>query len=88
MQQTECEIGNILGLDARASALLVKAASRFSSEIQLSLHDIQANCKSIMGIMSLAAGNGSVITITADGNDEIAAIQAVYQIITGEGGEH
>ena len=59
MLQQEFLIVNKLGLHARASALFVKTASRFSSDVKLSREDVEVNGKSIMGIMMLAAAKGS-----------------------------
>lgn len=88
MQQHSYEIVNSRGLHARASALFVKTATTFTSEIHLGLDDLQVNGKSIMGVMTLAAHKGCVITLTANGSDEVTAVQAIGQLIRDGFGEH
>ncbi|AJE03011.1 HPr family phosphocarrier protein [Geobacter pickeringii] len=83
----EFTIVNKLGLHARASALLVKTASRFSAEIKIGREGIEVNGKSIMGIMMLAAAKGTTITVTVDGGDEAEAMAALSDIITNGFGE-
>ncbi|MGZ8866878.1 MAG: HPr family phosphocarrier protein [Thermoanaerobaculia bacterium] len=75
------EIKNKLGLHARAAAKLVHCASRFKSDIKVRKGDEEVDGKSILGILLLAAGRGSVITIKADGADERAALDAVENLI-------
>jgi phosphocarrier protein HPr len=70
-------IQNKLGLHARPAAMVVGEASRFGSEIHLNKDGLEVNAKSIMGVMMLAAGMGSQILITADGEDEELAVQAL-----------
>ncbi len=72
---------NKLGLHARAAAKFVTCASQYSSDIQISRNSQQVNGKSIMGVMMLAANKGSELTITADGEDEAAAIAALEALI-------
>ncbi|WP_298435598.1 HPr family phosphocarrier protein [Geobacter sp.] len=80
-------IVNKLGLHARASALLVKTASRFDAEIKIAREGIEVNGKSIMGIMMLAAAKGTIITVRVDGDDEAEAMAALADIITNGFGE-
>jgi len=81
-------IRNQLGLHARACALFVKAASRFKSEITVSRDDLVVNGKSIMGVMMLAAEEGSTIVVKAEGPDEAAAVAALQELVDGKfGGE-
>ncbi len=87
MIQIQIPISNKLGLHARASAKLTKLASTFKSEIQLSRNDRRVNAKSIMGVMMLAAGMGSVIGIEADGPDEELAIKALIDLVNDKFGE-
>jgi phosphocarrier protein HPr len=87
MPQTETEIVNKLGLHARASAKLTQVASGFASEVWLSRNGRRVNAKSIMGVMMLAAGKGSVIQIETRGADEDAAMQAVLKLIAARFGE-
>jgi len=74
MLQQEFEIVNKLGLHARASALFVKTASRFRSEVKLARDGIEVNGKSIMGIMMLAAAKGTRVRLSVDGDDEAEAM--------------
>jgi len=87
MPQTEAEIVNKLGLHARASAKLTQLASSFASEVWMSRNGRRVNAKSIMGVMMLAAGKGSRITIEADGPDAEAAIDAMRALIADKFGE-
>lgn len=75
------EIVNKLGLHARAAAKFVTTASNFESDIQLVNNGNQVNGKSIMGVMMLAAGKGSVIELKVDGPDEKEASQALIDLI-------
>jgi phosphocarrier protein len=84
MPQAEAEIVNKLGLHARASAKLTQLAGRYAAEIWLSRNGRRVNAKSIMGVMMLAAGKGSQITIEAEGADAEAAIAAMLQLIAAK----
>jgi phosphocarrier protein HPr len=87
MIKSSITISNKLGLHARASAKLTKAASGFASEIHLSRNGRRVNAKSIMGVMMLAAGLGSELEIEADGPDEEAATAAIRALIESKFGE-
>jgi phosphocarrier protein HPr len=87
MPQAEAEIINKLGLHARASAKLTQLAGSYASEVWLSRNGRRVNAKSIMGVMMLAAGKGSHITIEAEGADAEAAIAAMLQLIADKFGE-
>jgi phosphocarrier protein HPr len=78
---------NKLGLHARASAKLVDHASRYGSEIILKRDHHQANGKSIMGVMMLAASKGSQIELVINGDDEIAAMEDIETLIAQRFGE-
>ncbi|HIJ82240.1 MAG TPA: HPr family phosphocarrier protein [Desulfuromonadales bacterium] len=80
-------IVNKLGLHARASALFVKTASRFASEVKLSREGVEVNGKSIMGIMMLAASKGSTVCLTVSGVDETDALQTIGDLIANGFGE-
>ena len=77
----ELEIKNKLGLHARAAAKLVHTAARFKSDLKIKKGDEEVDGKSILGILLLAAGRGSVVTVRADGEDERAALEAVEKLI-------
>lgn len=87
MQQQEFEIVNKLGLHARASALFVKTASKFQSEVKLARESVEVNGKSIMGIMMLAASKGTKIRLTVEGTDEDEAMQTIGALIIDGFGE-
>ncbi len=87
MLQQECEIINKLGLHARASALFVKTASRFQSEVKLAREGVEVNGKSIMGIMMLAAAKGTMVRLTVEGADEGEAFEAIVALINDGFGE-
>ena len=79
----EFTISNKLGLHARPAAMFVKLTNQFGAEIWVEKDEEQVNGKSIMGLMMLAAGQGSVITVTAEGDDAAEAIKAVGDLIAG-----
>ncbi|MDT8375380.1 MAG: HPr family phosphocarrier protein [Mariprofundaceae bacterium] len=87
MPERRVHIRNKLGLHARASARLVSAASRYSSEITLAKDEIKVNAKSIMGIMMLAAGRGTDLVLGAEGSDATEALDAIEQLINSRFGE-
>jgi phosphocarrier protein len=78
---------NKLGLHARASALFVKTASRFSAEVRLAKEGVEVNGKSIMGIMMLAASKGTTVSLTVEGADETEALQTIGDLIINGFGE-
>ena len=86
--QKEIIIINKLGLHARAAAKFVTLASQFESDIKLTRGARQVNGKSIMGIMMLAAGKGSQITIIASGKDEAYAVQRLEELVNKRFGEN
>ncbi len=77
MVTKEITIINKLGIHARPAAQFVKVASRFVSDITVERDGEEVDGKSIMGLMMLAVGYGSKIVVTADGEDEQAAIEAL-----------
>jgi phosphocarrier protein len=81
---TDCTatIINPLGIHARAAARFVHAASGFACVIRVSREDRHVDGKSIMGLLLLTAGQGSVIGISADGSDETAASEALCALIS------
>ena len=88
MTEVELLIRNQLGLHARACALFVKTAGRFQSQVLVSRDDLEVNGKSIMGVMMLAAEEGSTIKVRAEGPDEQAAVAALAELVNGKfGGE-
>ncbi len=87
MQRRELEIINKLGLHARASAKLTQLAAKFESDVQVMRNDRKVNAKSIMGVMMLAAGKGSKITVEIEGPDEAAAMDAIAKLVGDYFGE-
>ena len=87
MPSAHAEIVNKLGLHARAAAKLSQLAGGFQSEIWLTRNQRRVNAKSIMGVMMLAAGKGSTVTVEADGGDADAALAAILQLIAARFGE-
>ncbi len=85
--RAEAEIVNRLGLHARAAAKFTHIASGFQSEIWLSRAGRRVNAKSIMGVMMLAAGKGTKVTIEASGADADAALAALTKLIADRFGE-
>ena len=88
MAEIQLLIRNQLGLHARACALFVKTASRFKSDVQVARDGLEVNGKSIMGVMMLAAEEGSTIMVKAVGADEADALAALQELVDGKfGGE-
>jgi phosphocarrier protein HPr len=87
MIKASIRISNKLGLHARASAKLTKLAGTFKSELHLSHAGRRVNAKSIMGVMMLAAGQGSDVEIEAEGVDEHEALAAITALIDDKFGE-
>lgn len=87
MQYRDVKISNKLGMHARASAKLTQLASRFRSEVWLSRNDRKVNAKSIMGVMMLAANQGTTLGIETVGTDEVEAMQALVKLIEDRFGE-
>jgi phosphocarrier protein HPr len=87
MPTTQLEIINPLGLHARAAAKLVQLASGFASQITIVHGEKDANAKSIMNVMMLAASRGSFIQVSAEGEDQDEALAAVVALIEDGFGE-
>jgi phosphocarrier protein len=80
-------ISNKLGLHARASSKLVTLANKFSSNITITKDNKSANAKSLMTVMMLAANRGSTIILSAEGVDEVDAINELTMLINTKFGE-
>ena len=87
MISREFTINNKLGLHARPSAQITQVASRFASDIHIARNGRRVNAKSIMGVMMLAAGQGTVVTVDAEGDDAQAAVDAIGALIASGFGE-
>lgn len=80
MIQEKIRIKNKLGIHARPATLLAQEAGKFKSEIFIAKDGIEVNAKSIMGIMMIAAEQGSVLILTVKGSDEKEAAKALKNI--------
>jgi phosphocarrier protein len=87
MIKRSVKITNKLGLHARASAKLTQAAAQFTSQVFIARNGRRVNAKSIMGVMMLAAGLGSVIELETDGPDEQQAIDTIEKLFADKFGE-
>ena len=87
MQRCDIAVINKLGLHARAAAKLVRLAGRFESRISLLHNGQEADAKSIMGLMMLAATHGTQLEIVAEGGDEAEAMTAVVNLFNERFGE-
>jgi len=83
MPTCELTIPNKEGLHARPAAKFVKVANEFSSEIWVQKDDEEINGKSIMGLMMLAASQGTVIEVSAEGADAEQAIEKLSALVNG-----
>jgi phosphocarrier protein HPr len=87
MPRADAEIVNKLGLHARASAKLTQLAGSFPCEVWMERGTRRINAKSIMGVMMLAAGKGSTVTIDTEGERADEALQAMLELIANRFGE-
>ncbi|WP_426755020.1 HPr family phosphocarrier protein [Myxococcus sp. Y35] len=81
------EIINALGLHARAAAQMVKVANRFKSEVTIEAQGQRANAKSIMGVLMLAAAQGTQVKLICKGDDADACLQELAKLIGDRFGE-
>jgi phosphocarrier protein len=87
MPSQSLEIVNKLGLHARAAAKLTQIAAGFASEIWISRSGRRVNAKSIMGVMMLAAGQGTSVLVEASGADANEALAAIAKLVAERFGE-
>ena len=87
MPQASTTVSNKLGLHARASAKLTKLAGSFPCEVWMSKGERRINAKSIMGVMMLAAGLGSEVSIETHGEREQEALDAILALMADKFGE-
>ena len=85
--EADVTIINALGLHARAAAKLVALASRYESEVLVVRDDKRVNAKSIMGVMMLAAAQGTELKLVINGDDAEAAMVAIQGLIENRFGE-
>ena len=87
MPERQVTILNKNGLHARPAAEIVKTAAKYKAEITISRDDLEVNGKSIMGVMMLAAEQGSTLRVKADGPDAEQAISAIADLVERKFGE-
>ena len=87
MRSAEVTVVNKLGIHARPSARITQVATGFESEVWMTRKGRRINAKSIMGVMTLAAGKGSALLIETDGPDEGEALAALVELIESGFGE-
>lgn len=81
MPSREFTISNKLGIHARPAAQFVKTASQFTADIRVEKDGEEVDGKSIMGLMMLAAGHGSVLNVVAEGEDAEDALAALENLV-------
>ena len=89
MPETTLTVHHKVGLHARPAALFVQTAKRFNCDVKVTHGEREANAKSILGVLTLGANQGAVITIRAEGDDaeqSLAALEALVESNFGEAG--
>jgi len=84
MPSKEFTINNKLGIHARPAAQLVKTANQFDADITIEKDGEEADGKSIMGLMMLAAGHGSILTVSTEGPQDQEALEAIGKLIESD----
>jgi phosphocarrier protein len=84
MIKREVTVINKQGLHARPAGAIVRAAGAFKSRVELFKDGAAADAKSIMSVMMLAAAKGTVVKVSADGEDEAAAVEAIVALFEGK----
>jgi phosphocarrier protein len=87
MIEREITIRNKAGLHTRPASMLVRTASQFESDVFLRRDGYEINGKSVIGVMTLAAGQGSTLTLVVEGEDEEAAADAISDLFEDGFGE-
>lgn len=82
MTTKDITIGIQTGLEARPVAVCVQVASQFQSKIYVEYGNVKVNAKSIMGMMTLGLASGETVTVTADGEDEVQAIDKIEEYLS------
>lgn len=81
MLEAKILLMNEVGLHARPAAMLVKCAAKFRSQVSITCRNKSVNAKSIIAVLSLGAGRGDEIIITAEGPDEAACIEGIMDLV-------
>jgi len=84
MQSVQVTISHKDGMHTRPSSVFVREAAKFKSEIFLKSNEVSVNGKSIMGILMLALGPGSMVELSAEGPDETEALQVLSAVLSGD----
>jgi phosphocarrier protein HPr len=87
MAELSVQVANRQGVHARPAAEIVKAASKFKSDVTIVRDDLEVNGKSIMGVMMLAAEQGASIVVRANGPDAAEAVGAIEELVARGFGE-
>jgi phosphotransferase system HPr (HPr) family protein len=87
MPEITLQIKNKVGLHARPAALFVQKANEFKSDVTVRKGDVSVNGKSILHILTLGAGAGSVVTVLAEGEDAEQALWALEELVATNFGE-
>ncbi len=93
MKETKIIVNNKVGLHARPASMFVQEATKHVSEIKVSCQDPETkeirevNAKSILGVLTLGVFQGMEITISAEGDDEVAAVEALETLVKNNFGE-
>lgn len=86
-ESTTVAVGNPLGMHLRVAGKLAQLATGFSADITLTCGTVEANAKSIMSVLSLAASHGAVLKVWASGSDATEAVKELCALISDVGGE-
>ena len=81
MVSKEIVVQNQVGLHARPATFFIQKANEFSSSIWISKEERRVNAKSLLGVLSLGVTRGMIITLTADGADEEAAVNELANLV-------
>lgn len=87
MAEITLTVEHEVGLHARPASLFVQNASRFKSAIKIRYEDKEVNAKSILSLLTLGVNKGAVITIQAEGEDEIQAVDTLAQLVKDNFGD-
>lgn len=84
MIEKEVTVKNRAGIHARPAAIIARLANNYECEVTLSRGEVNVNAKSIMGVITMAAGYNSVLTLRCDGADEKEALEAIEALFIGK----
>lgn len=80
MTEKNVTVKNRAGIHARPAALIAQTANKFACEVMIDKDSVIVNAKSIMGVITMAAGYNTVLTIKADGPDEKQAVETIFDL--------